>query len=231
MAIFVLAHAANGVCNVNHVYHVHQRVLQLQKSTVVTIKKQHFSLKVLFFSKYKSLCHALTVPFPPCLFLLWQWVDLCVCGCPEDPLLYPPCRACHTGWCIRLQPPLLSPWPSFMMETDTNTVIGFRDKLFTLPMLSAAVSVLRGRPFYKWPLFLDLILLIDPWQRQYMCDWESAEDCTVKSSAWRFGRAGVCCRVLAGPVLRGIRCLKIYCLVNEMAVHRLQGQHINRALA
>lgn len=45
------------------------------------------------------------------------------------------------------------PWPSFMMETDTNTVIGFRDKLFTLPMLSAAVSVLRGRPFYKWPFF------------------------------------------------------------------------------
>lgn len=63
-----------------------------------------------------------------------------------------------------------SPLPSFMMETDTNAVIGFRDKLFTLPMLSAAVSRLRGRPFYKWPLFLDLILLIDPWQRQYMCD-------------------------------------------------------------
>lgn len=63
-----------------------------------------------------------------------------------------------------------SSWPSFMMETDTNTVIGFRDKLFTLPMLSAAVSLLRGRPSYKWPLFLDLILLIDPWQRQYMCD-------------------------------------------------------------
>ena len=60
--------------------------------------------------------------------------------------------------------------PSFMMETDTNTVIGFRDKLFMLPVLSAAVSVLRGHPFYKWPLFLDLILLIDPWQRQYMCD-------------------------------------------------------------
>lgn len=56
------------------------------------------------------------------------------------------------------------------METDTNAVIGFRDKLFTLPMLSAAVSLLRGRPFYKWPLFLDLILLIDLWQRQYMCD-------------------------------------------------------------
>lgn len=46
-----------------------------------------------------------------------------------------------------------SPSPSFMMETDTNTVIGFRDKLFTLPMLSAAVSVLRGRTFYKWPFF------------------------------------------------------------------------------
>lgn len=43
--------------------------------------------------------------------------------------------------------------PSFMMETDTNTVIGFRDKLFTLPLLSAAVSVLRGRPSYKWPFF------------------------------------------------------------------------------
>lgn len=67
-------------------------------------------------------------------------------------------------------PSALSPSPSFMMETDTNTVIGFRDKLFTLPMLSAAVSLPRGRPFYKWPLFLDLILLIDPWQRQYMCD-------------------------------------------------------------
>lgn len=48
---------------------------------------------------------------------------------------------------------LPSPSPSFMMETDTNTVIGFRDKLFTLPMLSAAVSLLRGRPFYKWSPF------------------------------------------------------------------------------
>lgn len=59
-------------------------------------------------------------------------------------------------------PSTLLPGQSFMMETDTNTVIGFRDKLFTLPMLSAAVSVLRGRPFYKWTLFLDLLLLIDP---------------------------------------------------------------------
>lgn len=125
-----------------------------------------------------SLCHAPSVPCLLILIVWWQPVDLCVCGCPEDPLLYPPCRACHTAWCIPPTPP--SPLPSFMMETDTNAVIGFRDKLFTLPMLSAAVSRLRGRPFYKWPLFLDLILLIDPWQRQYMCDWESGEDCAVK---------------------------------------------------
>lgn len=132
---------------------------------------------------------------------------------------------------LMYSPSTPSPSPSFMMETDTNTVIGFRDKLFTLPMLSAAVSRLRGRPLYKWPLFLDLILLIDPWQRQYMCDWESGEDCTVKVQRIMLW-PGWC--VLSGcwqPVLRGIRCLKIYCLVNEMAVHRLQRRHINRAQA
>lgn len=144
----------------------------------------HVMILVLFIlSKFVSfelkVFHTLAVLYPLTLIVQWQKVDLCGCGCPEEPLLYPPCRACHTGWCI--PPPLTpSPSPSFMMETDTNTAIGFRDKLFTLPVLSTAASLLRGRPFYKWPLFLDLILLIDLWKRQYMCDWESGEDCTLK---------------------------------------------------
>lgn len=49
--------------------------------------------------------------------------------------------------------PFAAPTPLFMMETDTNAVIGFRDKLFTLPVLSAAVPFLRGRPRYNWILF------------------------------------------------------------------------------
>lgn len=62
---------------------------------------------------------------------------------------------------------------SFMMETDTNAVIGFRDKLFTLPMLSAAssaadaaaaaaasqrTSIRQMAPFFRSPASL----LIDP---------------------------------------------------------------------
>lgn len=110
---------------------------------------------------------------PPHHFLLFsssgdsKWIYVYVVA-QKNPLLYPPCRACHTCWCMPLRP---APWPSFMMETDTNTVIGFQDKLFTLPMLSAAVTVPRGHPFYKWTLFLDLLLLIDLRKRQYMCDW------------------------------------------------------------
>lgn len=155
-------------------------VCHIKKSECVS----HLMIFMLFIlSKFVSfevkVLH--TLPCPLTLIVRRRKVDLCGCGCPEEPLLYPLCRACQTGWCIPPSPPLTpSPPPSFMMETDTNTVIGFRDKLFTLPVLSAAASLLRGRPFYKWPLFLDLTLLIDPWQRQYMCDWESGEDCTLK---------------------------------------------------
>lgn len=107
---------------------------------------------------------------------------------------------------LMYSPSTPSPSPSFMMETDTNTVIGFRDKLFTLPVLSAAVSLLRGHPFYKWPLFLDLILLIDPRQRQYMCDWasggalgkSSASFCVTLRRGWCVLSAagGLCCGAL-----------------------------------
>lgn len=120
-----------------------------------------FELKVCPYSTL-SLCHILS----PSSSGESKWIDVDVvaqknlyCTLPVEPVIQ-----------ADVFPPTPSPSPSFMMETDTNTVIGFRDKLFTLPMLSAAVSPLRGRPFYKWPLFLDLILLIDPWQRQYMCD-------------------------------------------------------------
>lgn len=115
--------------------------------------------------------------------------------------------------------------PSFLMETDTSIVIGFRDKLFTLPMLSAAVSCLRGRPFYKWP----------PFFRPHPFNWSVAKTIHVrlhsKSSPHNALTATVCDVGCWQPVLWGIRCLKIYCLVTEMAVHWLQRRHINRAPA
>ena len=130
----------------------------------------------------RSHCAISSHPLPPVtasgFMCMWLPRRPSYCTLPAEPVTRPD-----------VFPSAPSSWPSFMMETDTNTVIGFRDKLFTLPMLSAAVSLLRGRPSYKWPLFLDLILLIDPWQRQYMCDWGS---CGESSSAARNALAGVC---------------------------------------
>lgn len=145
-----------------------------------------------------SLCHFLSSPSSGDSEWIYVYVvaqKTLYCTLPAEPVTQ-----------ADVFPSAPSPSPSFMMETDTNTVIGFRDKLFTLPMLSnAAVSFPRGRPFYKWPLFLDLILLIDPWQRQYMCDWGSGGT-HGKSSAGRItlwpgwcvlsGAGGLCCGAL-----------------------------------
>lgn len=51
------------------------------------------------------------------------------CTLPEEPVTQPD-----------ISPAAAAPSPPFMMKTDTNGVIEFRDKLFTLPVRSAAIS-------------------------------------------------------------------------------------------
>lgn len=87
-----------------HAWNYRRKPLESLKSQWLSLFLSVLSLN----AQGLSVCHALTVPFPLILFLRWQRVDLCVCGCPEDPLLYPPRRACHTGWCIPLRPLLLA---------------------------------------------------------------------------------------------------------------------------